>query len=252
MKKQQVKLKYIDEDVLWAEFPELIFNVSYINEHFDNLSQFVEKYNISGITNGKIFIYENTEEKPISKKDIITNVLNPLGFTDKVDYFSTQFYNKKRQAKIDFRAKIKPLSYGFTWFTCLDDETGVYLRYCEPDLDLDEDDYLNAVMNNNWGDHTFSNYLMQDLTTPDQLPDIDCWQITIVVRQEWIDGYNCFTLYNEGSLIFKTRGGGWEYYDQFLKIAKILQIKNCKNLAKKIRQIPYGCCTGYVLAEFIW
>jgi len=230
MKEKQSKLKYIDEDVLRSEFPELIFNVSYINEHFGDLSQFVEKYNIPGITNGKIFIHENTEENPINTKDIIITVLNPLGFKDKKDYFSTQFYNKTRAAQIEFRAGIKQLSYGFAWFTCLDDETGVYLRYCEPDLDLDEDDYISAVKNNNWGEHTFSNYLMAPLTSPDQLPDINCWQITIVVRQECIHGYNCFTLYHEGSLILKTQGGGWEYYDKFLEIAKILHKKYGKYL----------------------
>jgi len=67
MKTQQVKLKYVDKDVLWTEYPELIMKVSYILENYGELSDFAEKYNMSGITNGKILIYENLKNEPDPK-----------------------------------------------------------------------------------------------------------------------------------------------------------------------------------------
>jgi len=244
MKKQQSKLKYIDKDVLWAEYPELIFNVSYINEHFEDLKNFVEKYNIPGITNGKIFIYENLEDKPDLNNDIIKNVLDPLGFTDKKDYFSTQFYNKTRKEKKVNRAKINYLTYGFDWLICSDDQTGVNISFEQYEFDLDQGEYKSQVGKNNWGEHTFSNYKLADLESLDELPDINCWQITIVMRQEYIEGMNCNVLSHEGRIIWKESGGRWEFYDRFLELADMLQEKYGKDLMDFVPDIDWMSLYG--------
>ena len=129
MKEKKSNIKYIDKEVLWTEYPELIIKVSYINKNFGELNDFAEKYNISGITNGKIFIYENLKNEPDPNIDYLKNVLESLGFIERRDFFSTQFYNKSKKEKMERRAEIYELNYTYDWLICEEDETGISVRF---------------------------------------------------------------------------------------------------------------------------
>jgi len=239
MKTQKVELKYVDKDELWTKYPELIIKVSFINKNFGELNDFVEKYNISGITNGEIFIYENLKNEPDPDIDYLKNRLESLGFIERRDFFSTQFYNKPKWDKIERRAGIYNLSYKYDWLICKENETGISVRFLTPQEEIDPLEYFNLSNNKIPEDFTFSNYKLTDLEYPNELPDIDRWQITIVMREEYIDGMNCYVLSHEGRIIWKESGGGWEFYGRFLEIADILQEKYGENLMDFVPDVNF-------------
>ena len=194
---------------------------------------------MSGITNGTIFIYENLKNEPDPNIDYLKNVLESLGFIERRDFFSTQFYNKSKKEKMKRRSEIYELNYKYDWLICEEDETGISVRFNSPKNDIDSIDYPSLANNNIPEDFTFCNYKLTDLESPNELPKIDCWQITIVMRQEYIDGMYCNVLSHEGGIIWKESGGGWEFYERFLEIADILQEKYGKYLMDFVPDVDW-------------
>jgi hypothetical protein len=79
-------INFIDNDKLTISFSALIFNVESINAKFGDLSTFVEKFDLYGKTNGKLYILIEMNEPPYHLYELIDVKLASFNFKEKVDY----------------------------------------------------------------------------------------------------------------------------------------------------------------------
>ena len=89
MEKEIRELHYEDKDIIKIEFTVLITRVDSINKKFGSLHDFVNKYELYGYTNGKLFIIQEMMIPPPYLYSLINEVLTPLGFKDKKDFVLT-------------------------------------------------------------------------------------------------------------------------------------------------------------------
>ena len=89
MEKEIIELHYEDKELIKIEFTVLITRVESINKKFGSLHDFVNKYELYGYTNGKLFIIQEMMIPPPYLYSLINEVLTPLGFKDKKDFVLT-------------------------------------------------------------------------------------------------------------------------------------------------------------------
>lgn len=79
-------LYYSDVDLLKPVSLTLVINVSSIVEKFQNIENFVAKYNFKGETNGKLLIYSEKENPAIRLQSFADEVLITNGLLPKEDF----------------------------------------------------------------------------------------------------------------------------------------------------------------------
>ncbi len=79
-------ITYIDSEFLTVTFSYIIINVSSINEKIGTITEFSEKYNISGKTNGKLLVFAEMVQPHTSIIKFIDDVLTPNGFENNKDF----------------------------------------------------------------------------------------------------------------------------------------------------------------------
>lgn len=79
-------IDYLDREKLKISFSTLIIKVSSINKYFGELSEFVQKADLYGVTNGKIHLMAEMMEPPYGLYKLTDNHLIPLGLEEKKDY----------------------------------------------------------------------------------------------------------------------------------------------------------------------
>lgn len=79
-------IEYLDRDRLKISFSTLIIKVSSINKYFGQLSEFVSRADLYGVTNGKIHLMAEMMEPPYGLYKLADHHLIPLGMEEKKDY----------------------------------------------------------------------------------------------------------------------------------------------------------------------
>ena len=77
---------YSDQDSLKVTFSYLIFKVESINDKFGSLASFVEKYELMGETNGKLYILSEMVEPHDSLATLVYTTLADLNFKKHKDF----------------------------------------------------------------------------------------------------------------------------------------------------------------------
>lgn len=80
------RIYYSDQDSLNVTFSYLIFKVESINQKYGSLASFVEKYDLWGETNGKIYILHEMVEPHDRLYRLIFSTLAHLNFQEDEDY----------------------------------------------------------------------------------------------------------------------------------------------------------------------
>jgi hypothetical protein len=79
------RVLYIDDDNIKINNPSLVIRVDRINALGYSLIDFVIKYNLTGFTNGKLFIIQLMEESALGLKDIMILICGKTGLKDRKD-----------------------------------------------------------------------------------------------------------------------------------------------------------------------
>ena len=80
------RIYYTDKDILNVTFSYLIFEVESINKKYGSLASFVEKYELWGNTNGKIYILHEMVQPHNMLATLIYSTLANLDFKEYEDY----------------------------------------------------------------------------------------------------------------------------------------------------------------------
>jgi hypothetical protein len=83
------ELDYQDKKFIKIYFTVLIIRVESINKKFGSLHDFVNRYDLCGYTNGKLFWLNEMMQPPPYLYSIIDDILTPLGFKEKNDFVLT-------------------------------------------------------------------------------------------------------------------------------------------------------------------
>lgn len=79
-------IEYLDREKLKISFSTLIIKVSSINKYFGDLSEFVRRADLYGVTNGKIHLMAEMMDPPYGLYNLADHHLIPLGLEEKKDY----------------------------------------------------------------------------------------------------------------------------------------------------------------------
>ena len=133
MKTKKARITYIDDDILWADFPEIVIKVASINEKYGTINKFVSDHDLKGTTNGKLFVMENKEKTDKETQEFIDNLAELYGLEEKKDYFKSQYYNKTLAEKIACKRTIKLHDYDKGWLWSKEYPEGVEMWYMSED-----------------------------------------------------------------------------------------------------------------------
>jgi len=81
------------------------------------------------------------------------------------------------------------------------------------------------------------------LESPDQLPELQSWNLSFVMQEVDIDGTNHLIITNEGIIIWN-EPAYWEYYNSFIRIGKVLLEKYGKYMMDFIPDVYWGNIYG--------
>ena len=70
------------------------------------------------------------------------------------------------------------------------------------------------------------------LENPDQLPELQSWNLSFVMQEIDIDGTNHLIITSGGHIIWN-EPAYWEYYDSFIRIGKVLHEKYGKYMMRR-------------------
>jgi len=124
-------INYIDTDKLTITFSALIFNVESINAKFGDLSAFVEKFDLYGKTNGKLYILIEMNQPPYYLYEMMDTKLAPFNFKRKIDYvFTYERYvdDSSEEGRVDLNKEL-PESEGVPWLGSFVKLKGNYVWY---------------------------------------------------------------------------------------------------------------------------
>lgn len=125
--------KYVDKDILWAVYPEVIVNVKSINEKYGELSTMMNFFQLSGVTNGKILILENSARNDRSPQTFVDLISSLNHFEEGRDYIKTIYYNKSIECKKEQRENCLFKNFNKEWLYTRDFPDGAELSYIPED-----------------------------------------------------------------------------------------------------------------------
>ena len=79
-------ITYADSDILKVVFGSMVLKVESINKNYGKLKNFVNQYDLWGITNGKLLIMSVMHDPPFQLMEFAERELLPLGFKEKEDF----------------------------------------------------------------------------------------------------------------------------------------------------------------------
>jgi hypothetical protein len=80
------RIEYIDSHHLKVEFSYLIIKVESVTEKFGLLSDFADKHDLYGYTNGRLYVLDEMIEPHDRLIDLVETILKPLGLIQNRDY----------------------------------------------------------------------------------------------------------------------------------------------------------------------
>lgn len=145
MKTKKERITYIDDDILWSDFPEIIIKVDSINEKYGSLNEFVKDCNLKGTTNGKLFVLENKEKTDKDTQEFIDNLTKIFDLEEKKDYLKTIYYNKTLAEKMEKKRNMILHNYDKGWLWLKDYIDGAEMWY----MPEENKKVKNETINNN-------------------------------------------------------------------------------------------------------
>ena len=101
------RIEYLDQEKMKISFSSLIIRIEGVNKKFGSLSRFVNKFDLWGVTNGKIFILVEMMEPPYLLIEKVQNEFSQIGLKETED-----FIYAFEQALHDIKGNVSPLING--------------------------------------------------------------------------------------------------------------------------------------------
>lgn len=133
-------LNYEDNDFIRGVCSTIVIRVDRINEVFGEVATFCEKFNLHGLTNGKLLVISFMTSISDTIYDLENNIFLPANFKYKEDYlyFDEYLYYGVKYAISEHAYQELPFTKGLNWIKSILLKSGNYIWFTDSQIPLSE------------------------------------------------------------------------------------------------------------------